>query len=828
MLDVEPKGSRTYILNISEITESEIDYGGEKALNLGHLYRLGAPVPSGFVVTSKTFDDFLFANDLITRIGEINSQVSHGQLNPVKAENLIAKLLVSGSYPNLIKEMLYRAYNLLTNGKPSIVLLDISVINSHLKESLTEVPEAFITADSFEDFLIKLKHCWLLLFKKQAMTHRVTNRYKGIISTAVTVSKFVQPEVSGTSYTLRIDNADPASIELRAVYGIGNMQLLNSHFPDRYIYDRKVEQVTLQNMNEQDWMLVLRDSKPMKLSIAKERRKQPKLNQAQIMKLARITANLKDYFKNELKIDWYYQSGKFVFSNLTRLREQEVLKARNIFTTQPQRSSVQTNNINPLQERFNLLPLDKLTRVIQGSGNSKGLAYGRVKIIRNSKDLEEARGTQILVMNKSIRNLSLDQVHYRGLVIEAVTSSETINIPIISGASDATRLLLENEIVTIDTDSGNIYLGAGYLPVVKPVVEKIVDSVRPETINTKEIKLTIQRPVTTGIFRTPTIPNVSQAEQNWLPETVDIKTEAEAKQPEKNIVTKQIEEEWFLKQPVFTSNGSEQKTGCDYWQIINPENPAVLSSTKGQYFRLNKILESLDLDKYELVRNNPLKRKFIEFMGHYFTQFGGSSELVVLLDIEASAKDTLDKGEVFDFQLELIKFLKNKTELSRVSIVLPDVRTEKELVTMKKLVTASGLRRSATFKVLAEIASPLAGISVEKIINNGVDAIVLDLDKFLSSLGIEDSLRVNPEVSDFIVEIINKVSKSTSPVYLIADNVALNDDNLEKFIQSGLSRFIFPESKITELGAIIANMEIKVITKTSKRGRKRKEINYGF
>jgi hypothetical protein len=106
---------------------------------------------------------------------------------------------------------------------------------------------------------------------------------------------------------------------------------------------------------------------------------------------------------------------------------------------------------------------------------------------------------------------------------------------------------------------------------------------------------------------------------------------------------------------------------------------------------------------------------------------------------------------------------------------------------------------------------------------------VIDLEKLNTNLGCENSKKLSDEVLDFVVEIIRKISKTTIPAYICADKLSLTDDDMETFIESGVVNFIFPEAKITQLSPILENIQVKSLkSKKMNRGRKRKDINYGF
>lgn len=816
----EVSAPKSYILNINQVTERELDEAGEKAVNLGQLARLGAPITPGFIITSKTFDDYLFANDLISQIGEVNRQVTHAVISTKVAENRIGKLIMASQMPNLTYEMLNRAYNLLTNGNKTTLLISTSSVNPELKESVIQNPMGELLAEDFETFIEMIKLSWTQLFSSDALKFRIENKYRGILTQALVVSKYLQPEVSGEIYTLSIENADPTITEIRAVYG-HNHKEVEKTFSDRYLFDKSTEEIIEKYKNEQEWMLIAKNSRFEKQKIAKSRKETPKLTEIQILKLAKTTTKLKEYFKNELKISWQFHGGKFSFTEMSRLTERDIISARELLTKKPENSKEKHN----LHDGFRLKPLNELTAVAIGNGNKKGISYGRVRIVKNKKDLENAQGVDILVCPKIFRGLDLSQVRYRGLVIESSMKYDESELPAVSSVDDATNLLLENEIVTIDTNTGKIYLGAGYQSVNTTKDQPEVKEIETASRNLNNLHLSMHSPVTHGIFKKTTSNEEVDTNKSWLPNTM-AQTYAKEVVSEIPRNTNSIDEEWYLKKPEFRDEDiKEGKTSCGYWQIFNIHDPVVLQDTDGIYVKLSEILGSLDLDKYELGRNSPLKTKFLNFISEYLSVFEEFDQIMLLLDINKSAKTTIAEEGILDLQLEIVKHLKNKGGVKNISIILPDVRTEKDLITMKKSVTSIGLRRSATFNVYVEIASPLAAISLRKMVEDGLDGMIIDLDKLLYSLYEEDKSRLTHEVSEFLAEVMTKVSKSSAKLLLAANKVVLNDDELRQFVESGLLNFVFPDRKIIELSGMISNMEIKNL-KRNKRGRKPKEINY--
>jgi phosphoenolpyruvate synthase/pyruvate phosphate dikinase len=61
----------TYLIRLGEDDSTDITAVGGKGASLGKLVKVGFPVPSGFVVTTRAYMEFLHANNLEVMIEKI-------------------------------------------------------------------------------------------------------------------------------------------------------------------------------------------------------------------------------------------------------------------------------------------------------------------------------------------------------------------------------------------------------------------------------------------------------------------------------------------------------------------------------------------------------------------------------------------------------------------------------------------------------------------------------------------------------------------------------------------------------------------------------------
>jgi pyruvate,water dikinase len=79
--------------------------------------------------------------------------------------------------------------------------------------------------------------------------------------------------------------------------------------------------------------------------------------------------------------------------------------------------------------------------------------------------------------------------------------------------------------------------------------------------------------------------------------------------------------------------------------------------------------------------------------------------------------------EVFKLEIEAIKIVREKKNLKNLSLMIPFVRTVRELAEVKKILAKNDLHRSPTFHLLMMVEIPSNIILLDKFIEEGIDGI---------------------------------------------------------------------------------------------------------
>src|SRR3989344_7047543 len=104
----------SYVVWFKDITKDSIAVAGGKGANLGEMFRLGLPIPPGFVVTAQTYKEFVETTGLKNKIEQLlNSLDVENNEQLQRVADQIQRLIISTPIPEAMAEELMENYDLL-------------------------------------------------------------------------------------------------------------------------------------------------------------------------------------------------------------------------------------------------------------------------------------------------------------------------------------------------------------------------------------------------------------------------------------------------------------------------------------------------------------------------------------------------------------------------------------------------------------------------------------------------------------------------------------------------------------------------------------------
>ena len=678
-----------YILEFNEINKESISEAGGKGANLGEMTQAGFPVPPGFVIPSAGYKLFISENQFAKKIKDIleTTNVKHPR-ELQNASEKIRGILHSGKIPDEIKFETVKRYNKMGSWVKSAV---VAVRSSATAEDLPGASfagqqETYLNVQGDANLLESVRDCWASLFTARAIFYREENKFDHFkVALAVIVQEMIQSEVSGIAFTVDPRGHDKHKMIIEAIWGLGELIVQGSITPDKYEVERHSLEILSAEKQSQTLQLVKVGRENKERSVPVHRRDRQKLTEPKIKELSGILQKIHTHYYFPQDIEWAYKGGKFY-----------IIQSRPI-TTLGNSDSDSNKAEKDIQKTGEV--------ILQGQSASPGIVTGVVKIVENPKKLSKVKKGDILVAQMTspdfvpAMKLAAAIVTDRGgITSHAAIVSRELGIPCVVGTEEATKILKDGMVVTVDGKAGQILRG-----------KKKVDTAETSIAVKKEVQPNAD-------LRTATKLYVNLAEPEKAAEIAKLPVDgvgllraefmiAQIGVHPRHLIAQGRQEQFVTK----LAAGIEE-----FCKNFEPR-PVVYRATD---FKTNEY-RNLDGGKaYEPEEPNPM----LGFRGAFR----------YIADPEV-------------FELELAAVRRVRENYKNLWMMIPFTRSPQELLEVKRIMAAAGIMRSPTFQLWLMVELPVNVILIEDFIKVGIDGVSIGSNDL--TMLIEGTDRDNSEVA---------------------------------------------------------------------------------
>ncbi len=299
-----------YVKLLSELNKNDVSSAGGKGASLGEMLQAGIPVPPGFVVLSNAFEDFLWINQLNSKIEQLLDGVDLNKVSSVnQASILIQEMIISSEIPlEMIEEInhCFKAINAELVAVRSSATAEDGVSNAWAGQL-----ESFLNITK-ENLIDKVKSCWASLFTPRAIFYRFENKLdKKNISVAVVVQKMIQSEVSGIAFSVHPVTKDRNQLIIEAGYGLGEAIVSGQITPDDYLIDKKNIVIMEKNIGHQEMKMVRSEEGNTWIEVEDSFLGIQKLNDPEILELSKIILLIEKHYGFPVDVEWAKEKNIF-------------------------------------------------------------------------------------------------------------------------------------------------------------------------------------------------------------------------------------------------------------------------------------------------------------------------------------------------------------------------------------------------------------------------------------------------------------------------------------------------------------------------------------
>lgn len=749
------------VIDFKDIDKDSLSLVGGKGANLGEMTKAGFPVPGGFAVTVPSYNLFLKQNNISEKIYEILGVTNVDSPEELEsASKKIQKIVNTSKFPEEVFKEVIKSYKKLS-GRFSKAL--VAVRSSATAEDLPGMSFAgqqatFLNIKGESNLEVAIRECWASLFTPRAIYYRVQNKIKHErVGISVIVQKMVQSEVSGIMFSIDPVNNLKDRIVIDAVWGLGEMIVQGAYVPDHYVVQKDTFSILSKEVNTQKKELIRVGQDTKESAIPEKRQDKSKLTDDDVVTLAKISQKLQEHYYFPQDSEWAKEKGKLY---IVQTRPVTTIDKTNKTLNQNQKNSQEIST----------------TPILKGIPASPGIGTGTVKVLKSPKEIDKIEKGDILVAPMTspdyvpaMKKASAIVTNEGGMTSHAAIVSREMGTPCVVGTKEATKVLKDNQIVTVNGKTGEVFLGG-----------KITSKKMVKTLSNTKVKR----------VKTATKVYVNLAEPDRAKEVSKMNVDGvgllRAEFMIADIGMHPKEAIKLKKQDIFVDR--LVKNLSTFCESFFPRN-VVYRATD---FKTNEY-RSLEGGKHwEPFESNPM-------LGY------------------RGAFRYISDPEVFNLELVAIKKVREK--YNNLHLMIPFVRSPEELRRVKRLVMAQGLFEDPYFKFWMMVELPVNVICLEDFIKVGIDGVSIgsnDLTMLLQGTDRDNSTvasefnEMRPEVIWALKRVINICNKHDVTVSICGQAASTYDELVEILVKEGVTSVSVNPDAVNRVREMIHQTEKKI------------------
>jgi len=704
--------------------------------------------------------------------------------------------------PHRIREEIVSAYRRLAERigvpEPRVAVRSSATVEDLPEASFAGQQETYLNVQGEEEVVEHVKKAWASLWTARALSYRDSlnvpheNAYM-----AVVVQKMVNSRSSGVMFTLHPVTGDESKIVIEAIWGLGEYIVGGKVTPDSYV---ETLEIVEKRVSRKEKALFydprLRANVEVKLPSTPEeleelRRRHPEIAEAierfgispeapalgdeEVVELAKLGLRVEEHFGHHMDVEWAIDMDLEAPGNLflVQARPETVWSKR----------KAEEEAVEKEEKAGEIL--------VRGVPASPGVAYGRVKVALSVEEAAKKMEKGDVLVTKMtdpdwvpyMKMASAIVTDEGGMTAHAAIVARELGIPAVVGTGNATQVLKDGMLVTVDGTRGVVYRGK--------VVEEEKREEKPAAGLPAEIIVNLYPVTATKIYM-----NLGQ------PDEIDRYRDL----PFDGIGLMRIEfiiSSWIGYHPLY-----------------------LIEQGRGVYF-VDKLAEGI-AKVASAIYPRPVIVRFSDFKTNEYRRLKGGEKYESLEERNpmlgwrgVSRYITPEYEPAFRLELRAIKKVRDEWNLKNVWVMFPFVRTTWELKKALEIMRDEGLERGRDFKVwimvevpstvlLAdEFAKMIDGFSIG---SNDLTQLVLGVDRdsgFLARMGYFDER--DPAVLRAIKMIIDAAHRNGVSASICGQAPSVYPELVEFLVRSGIDSISVNPDAVVRTRRLVASVEQRIL-----------------
>jgi pyruvate,water dikinase len=463
-----PRSQLEPVRAFAQLGRGDVADAGGKGANLGELTAAGVPVPEGFVIGAPAYAAYCEQTGLRARLSELLDNLNVEDTAALSAAAEAARALFDATpMPAPIAQDICAAYGRLAAEAGADNELPVAVRSSATAEdteaaSLAGMNETFLNIRGANQVLEAVRRCWRSLFGARTVYYRAVNGFsQADMDIAVVVQRQIRSTRAGVMFTVNPATGDRNELVIEGSFGLGEAVVSGSVSPDRYLVDKTTLAIRRREVHRKELAIEYDPDGGTKQRALDEREAlRPVLSDEEVLALAELGRRIEEHYGSPQDTEWAFAPAGTLW----------MLQSRPITTLQTGATSAvavaaiangSSNGSHPAAGTPKVL--------LRGLGGAPGGASGPVRVLSSLADAERMRDGDVLVTHMTapdwtalMRRAAAIVTDSGGMTCHAAIVSRELGIPCVVGTSEATRVLRDGELVTVDATHGVVLEGDFY------------------------------------------------------------------------------------------------------------------------------------------------------------------------------------------------------------------------------------------------------------------------------------------------------------------------------------------------------------------------------
>ena len=440
------------------LSRDDVLFAGGKGANLGELTGAGLPVPSGFVVGAPAYAAFCDQSGLRERLAEELEGLDVEDTAALEAAAGRAQALVSDAeMPPWLHDAIALAYAEFDGDAKHDDDIPVAVRSSATAEdtesaSFAGMNETFLNVRGEEAVVDAVRRCWVSLFGARTVFYRAKRGFSQAgMDIAVVVQRQVHSTRAGVMFTIDPAGGRADRIVVEGAFGLGESVVSGSVTPDRYVIDKPTLALVAHEVGRKELVI---EGRPEGGTVTRA------VAGEEALRRVLTDAEVHTLAELAVRIEGHYGKPQDTEWAFDPAGDVWMLQSRPVTTAAAaEPGSAASAGSEPL---------------VRGLGAAPGSASGVVRQVADHADAAAFAAGDVLVTHMTapdwvplMRRAAAIVTDSGGMTCHAAIVSRELGVPCVVGTGDATTKLRDGELVTVDATRGTVVAGrADAAPVV--------------------------------------------------------------------------------------------------------------------------------------------------------------------------------------------------------------------------------------------------------------------------------------------------------------------------------------------------------------------------